>query len=86
MDIYCPKCGEPYDNDELHDNDEGMSYEAASKLFRTKGCSAVFGTRCVPVENNTTRIASALYDVLGDDMDGVASEMEDAEYLGYLNE
>jgi hypothetical protein len=45
-DIYCPKCGEPWDADELHDvpainPDRGagvLTYEQAAKLFPVYGC------------------------------------------------
>ena len=45
-DIYCPKCGEPWDSDELHDvpsmnPDRGagvLTYEQAAKLFPAYGC------------------------------------------------
>ena len=43
MDIQCSICGEPWDNDCLHDSNEygapaGLSYKKASKLFQQYGC------------------------------------------------
>jgi len=106
MDIYCPKCGEPWDIDELHDviTHRGYDYEAAKrsipdsnerqkayerewfnplmKEFRTKGCGSVFGSDCVPVNSERTMVSQAAFDLMGDDVDGIASMMDDAERLG----
>ena len=44
MDIYCGYCGEPWDNDELHDMEshmgENMPYLQAAKRFKALGCNA----------------------------------------------
>ena len=44
MDIYCRYCGEPWDNDELHDMEEhigeSMSYLEAVRRFKALGCRA----------------------------------------------
>ena len=84
MDIMCPRCAEPWDNDELHYEGEarGKSYAQMRSEFTAKGCEA-FGASCANVssENQRTRAAcaSALYDIMGDDMDGCAAMLEDAE-------
>jgi hypothetical protein len=122
MDIYCPVCAEPWENDFFHEL-EPMSYDQATRMFRAKGCGILIELhkramkdgkenadipadeegkyRCsireVPercenlattaekeeIELRKTRAAAsaALMDVLGDDMDGIASELEDFEYL-----
>ena len=84
MDIFCPRCGEPMDHDELHEV-EGMSYQEASQAFRTYGCEGI-GFRC-NTEANRSRamVAQAAYDILGDDMDGAASMFDDAEYLDMMD-
>lgn len=83
MDIYCPRCGEPLDMDELHDV-EGMTYRQASRDFRALGCEAV-GFRCSEHRNeNAANIAAAIYSISGDDLDGAASDLADAEFLGLL--
>jgi hypothetical protein len=84
MDIRCPICGEPWDMDELHDNDEGLSYTEAAAVFRTEGCGAVFGGTCKPTNRATSDTLAAIYDLMGDDMDGCASMIEDAEMMGLL--
>ena len=43
FDIKCPHCGEPWDNDCLHDvaeygGPENLSYKSASKAFAKVGC------------------------------------------------
>jgi threonine dehydrogenase-like Zn-dependent dehydrogenase len=91
MDLYCPICHEPWDNDAFHEvageakedgDSERDSYAKVAALFRTKGCGkAFYGTayhnsHCKRVENEDGRL-SALYELLGDDMDGAASMIED---------
>lgn len=83
MDLYCPKCGEPLDNDELHDQ-PGKTYRQALHAFQTQGCAALGYTCSEPstaVDDvfGLTRqdAASALYDLLGDDADGAAAMMQD---------
>lgn len=43
MDIHCPKCGEPWDSDELHLMPG--SFERNYERFQREGC-AVFETSC----------------------------------------
>ena len=44
MDIYCDRCGEPWEIDSLHDvfdgNGRAISYAAAAKRFERFGCGA----------------------------------------------
>lgn len=94
MDIPCPVCGEPWDNDSLHeevatreaDGDVTASYAKVAAEFRSKGCKALgaaFGPQssCVPNNDMRTQVAGMLHDMLGDDTDGIAAMFEDAEYL-----
>jgi hypothetical protein len=79
MDILCPKCAEPWDIDELHDYAEegGTIFSDVYKAFRTKGCAVAFGdpVPCSRTEGSEAR--SVLADLLGDDVDGYASLLED---------
>lgn len=78
MDIYCSKCGEPWDTYTL--TDEGVTIESFSK----NGCK-VFGVKCN--ENTIDKknsLYSEIYDILGDDVDGAASIIDDAKYLGLI--
>ena len=88
MDIYCGKCGEPWDMDSLHEAvDEGhaTSWDDARTTFERKGCG-LWGVKCSSSPDTARAMASAaLMDVMGDDMDGVASMLEDAESSGMFS-
>jgi len=86
MDIYCPKCSEPWDIDCIHEIADlhETTYSEARDRFRSEGCVAL-GTR----HNNDTGsddlralATAALMDLMGDDMDGVASMLDDIDYVG----
>jgi len=87
MDMMCPKCGEPWDNDSLHEeaSESHRTYKDVSRDFQVRGCEALttFG---VSHNSDTTAspVIAALYDLLGDDTDGAMSELEDAERWGLL--
>jgi hypothetical protein len=84
MDIRCPLCAEPWDTDELHDV-VNQTYDEAYKCFRKIGC-ATFDTPCSKNPDKFRAEASAvLMDLLGDDVDGVASMLDDFEYAGLLD-
>lgn len=76
MDIYCPICGEPWDMDELHDV-PGVPFEAARRRFAAEGCR-VFGTgHNSPADSDRAAKSAVLHDLLDDDVDAIASLMED---------
>jgi hypothetical protein len=90
MDLICGKCAEPTDNDCLHDLvADGMydTYSDAAAAFRQKGCEAL-GEKHNPATLNSYRAlaADAMFDLLGDDMDGAAAMMDDFDYLGMFND
>lgn len=83
MDIRCRKCAEPIDMDELHDiaADMGTTYHHVRDTFAQYGCRAL-GMRCNEnADSELATISGALFDMLGDDIDGVASTLEEWEYL-----
>lgn len=94
MDLYCRHCHEPWDNDSLHEEAEArngidlmgnVTYQEVAADFRENGCAALtraFGTQACADRKDGDGIVGALYDLLGDDMDGAASMLEDAEALG----
>lgn len=119
MDIRCPKCGEPWEMDSIHNaveekypkprpwmvpnNDlpDGVYelkfdetiynkyFAEVRKDFMLRGCVALGGsaTWCKEAQEDFrsqggSDIARAIYDIMGDDIDGVASAFEDAEALG----
>ena len=87
MDVYCPICREPWDMDCFHEQikedhpklKSGKKYDAEYKKltakFRSEGCKCIGGT-CTVTRKRSVAMG-ALYDLLGDDMDGAASMMED---------
>ena len=82
MDLKCRKCGEPFDNDHFHEiaKESHKTYQEVARAFAERGCEGI----ALKHNENTTadpRIG-ILYDLLGDDIDGVASEIEDYD-LGY---
>lgn len=88
MDIRCPRCGEPWDFDTLHEAaaENDSTYEKVAADFRRRGCVALFGDACSPDPNEpvnprtglkASEAAATLYDLLGDDMDGAAALLED---------
>jgi len=87
MEVLCPKCGEPYENDDFHERAQEIdsTYHEVTADFRRRGCVAM-GSTCDPDGLGSTRaeVANAIYDLLGDDMDGAASEFDDAEFLGFI--
>jgi hypothetical protein len=75
-DVYCPRCGEPWDIAEFHDV-PGFTFSEAYELFRQIGCR-VFDTSHNSTPNSErAALARELYSLLGDDADGAAGELSD---------
>lgn len=86
MDIYCPKCAEPVELDYLHTvaDDNGTTFTVELHRFQSDGCETI-GATCNPNrDTGRASAAAAMYDLLGDDIDGAASMLEDFEALGYF--
>lgn len=87
MDIYCPRCAEPWDVDSLHDAvEEGhaASYDDARRTFASDGCGTLFGgPPCQRSNDPRAHLAAELFDILGEDVDAVAAMHADAEFLGW---
>ena len=84
MDIYCTRCGEPWDMDTLWDiaDENDITYNAAHKLFIKQGCAAVDpGIECSVQNKEVSAMYAVLADLLGDDVDGIAASLEDFEYM-----
>lgn len=90
-DIYCPRCDEPVDVEELHYvyvGDDRVSFEDARSNFYRIGCAALSGDMQPSCnERKTTRgeAADVIYEMMGDDIDGAAALFDDFEYLGLLD-
>lgn len=84
MDIRCTQCGEPWAVDSLHDlvaEGAAVDFSDARRVFALEGCSA-FGTS--HAATTASPAIAMLTDLLGDDVDGLAAELEDAAALGWL--
>jgi hypothetical protein len=105
MDLYCQRCGEPWDFYGVYHGD--LEPEEKDDFIKGRGCPACNGqvmcTRpnscqdCDQGAENSqgiftclqghfkrpfrAELASVLTDILGEDVDGIAAEMEDAEWL-----
>lgn len=78
MDTYCKRCGEPWD---LYGVEHGdMTETEKERFWRGDDCPSCYGK---PVEKRPFRaeLTTALHGLLGDDLDGLASELEDAEFM-----
>lgn len=87
MDTYCHRCGEPWEIDTFHEvaAELGTTFDKVLALFQQKGCAVI--TAAGPCENTAGlrgEAVSMLNELLGDDIDGIASMMDDFEYLGML--
>lgn len=80
MDLYCVKCGEPVENDYLHDyaEESGSDYGTVYRKFVKSGCPAL-GMSCG--DGEASEFASMVYGLAGDDPDFAASMFDDAAYL-----
>jgi len=90
VDIYCPVCQEPWDLDSLHDEAEGSgrTFSKVRADFYERGCAAftTFGRlTCEPVVDERSYVIGLAYELMGDDIDGAAAMLEDAEALGLLD-
>ena len=86
MDIYCVRCCEPWGMDELHYRAEEIAgtFATVRDDFYSRGCEALGEAKCERVDalgedgKLSKGVAmSALIDLLGDDIDGIASMMDD---------
>ena len=78
MDLRCIKCGEPWEMDYLHEvaKEQGSTFARVADRFAVKGCEALGGTHNDFDYENGPAVA-AIYDLLGDDIDGAAALIED---------
>lgn len=87
MDIYCPKCSEPFDTAEFSDiaDELGITIREATVAFLTDGCSTIPGAKCNGSGGARGAATKALFDLCGDDVDGIASTLDDFIYVGLVD-
>jgi len=78
MDLYCARCGEPWDMDSVLHGD--FTEEEKNRFQKGIDCPVCHGKE-VKERPFRAQLASAMSEILGDDVDGMAAEMEDAEYI-----
>jgi len=76
LDLYCQRCGEPWEHYYVHHEMTSIERE---QFLQGESCPSCRGKE-VKRQPLRAQIASALAEVLGDDTDGLAAEMEDAEF------
>ena len=74
MDIYCRNCGEPWE--------VGADETNPTKIL-AGNCDCCHGAKSKKIHSETLEIQTALADVLGDDIDGLAASMEDFHDSGF---
>lgn len=73
MDIYCPRCGEPWELDYVNHE---MTRTERADLLAGRGCSRE--CRNGPAQDSRrSMIAASVLEACGDDLDGAAALMED---------
>lgn len=80
MDIYCKRCGEPWDYLGVADAAD-LTREEYHRMMAGDGCPSCYGQSLTQEQPFRAQLISELHAVLGDDIDGLAAEMEDAEWL-----
>lgn len=75
MDIVCHICLEPIDIAEFHYMD--WSYDESMRRFRRDGCEGIGYSHSAYRNPGAGLIVSELSDLLGDDVDGLASLLDD---------
>lgn len=79
MDLYCQKCGEP---ENFMSTRMDFTFTERKKFDAGVGCPACKWGKDAPKKRPfRSELASMLTDILGDDIDGIASEMDDAEWM-----
>ena len=76
MDVYCKRCGEPY---ELLGITDDFTDEEKRRFWASEGCPCCVGKPAPEKKPFRCELQEALEGILGDDHDGLAAEMEDAE-------
>ena len=59
-------------------------YKPVLEDFRMTGCEALGESHNTSPNKDVAQLTSMLFDIMGDDVDGIMSELDDAEYLGLI--
>jgi hypothetical protein len=94
MDIYCQRCDEPWEvyyvehDMDIEDAGKGRNGMTPKEMFKAGvGCPCCdWGNKAPEKQSLRGQAMSLMSEMLGDDVDGMASMMDDFEYMGYFNE
>ena len=82
MDVMCTRCGEPFDLDDLDwlaESKEATAEELKATFFRD-GCESMLSNgRKTCKRDRLSSVRFDLSDLMGDDIDGYASLMEEVD-------
>ena len=96
-DVYCPRCGEPWDMYDFHDiaRDWDITFQQVYSLFQQFGCgmfnAAWDGMTIASIEAcdnelvesvEFVRSVAEVYNLMGTDIDGAVSTIEDFRAMG----
>lgn len=79
MDLYCQQCGEPWEHYYVvHEMDPELDGGSKKEFLAGKGCPSCHWGKDAPKEKPLVSDAmSAMIDLMGNDLDGVAASLED---------
>jgi hypothetical protein len=77
MDMHCIKCGEPWDVHHVLHDAEPDEFKFGENKGVIKECPACKGKAPDSKANERMMFTQALADIMGDDIDGMASAMDD---------
>ena len=73
------------DDGKYHQELYDKFYLSVKNDFYKRGCKALgYDHNEIHPHKNAALLSSMLMDIMGDDIDGIASELEDAEYMGLI--
>jgi hypothetical protein len=82
MDVYCLKCGEPYDVISVTDMTYRSDGGTRIQFYAGEGCpSCDWGKKAPNEPPFRSELMQAGLDILGDDVDGLAATLEDYDFL-----
>jgi len=81
MDLYCQHCEEPAD---VYHVNHDMDPEFRAMFRAGTGCDCCEG-KGARVDSLRADAMGAMMDIMGDDLDGCASMMDDFDYMGMLD-
>jgi hypothetical protein len=85
MDIYCQHCGEPYDACYVGSDMDHETPNGKAKFLNGEGCPCCDWGQGEAEDSLKTDAMALMADMLGGDIDGMASIMDDFEYMGYFD-